>query len=354
MRRVHHQHRGGITRSADGPSYAAGELVTLVAEPASGYTFAGWAGASTETNPAVTLTMNSNQPLIAMFRPTSATLATTAYPPDGGTINREVNGTQVTVTATPQEGHTFSNWEGASTSTNPSVTVTVDEGKTLVAIFKPNTYTLTVNSSPAAGGWVFVNNTASTGTKAYDVGTVLRVMAQAEDGYNFTGWSGAFTSTKADTTITINNSNQTLTANFVEKDKPVTPPNATYTLTVNAGAGGSVTPSTLQTDINAGTPVPITATANSGYEFNGWTVTSGGATVANTNSATTTVTLSSNATVTANFKHAGGTQPDGTYTLTLNRGPLEGGKVFVNNVESTVPTYHKADTQVVVRAEAAV
>jgi len=346
---------GGITRSADGPSYAAGEQVTLVAEPASGYTFAGWAGASTETNPAVTLTMNSNQPLIAMFRPATATLATTAYPPDGGTINREVNGTQVTVTATPQEGHTFSNWEGASTSTNPSVTVTVDEGKTLVAIFKPNTYTLTVNSSPAAGGWVFVNNTASTGTKAYDVWTVLNVMAQAEDGYNFTGWTlnGVAGTTNPTMNITINNSNQTLTANFVEKDKPVTPPNAMYTLTVNAGAGGSVTPSTPQTNIKAGTQINISATANSGFAFNSWTI-SGNGTIADTNRANTSVTVNGNVTVTANFKHAGGTQPDGTYTLTLNRGSLEGGKVFVNNVESTVPTYHKADTQVVVRAEAAV
>ena len=345
---------GGITRSADGPSYAAGEQVTLVAEPASGYTFAGWAGASTETNPAVTLTMNSNQPLIAMFRPATATLATTAYPPDGGTINREVNGTQVTVTATPQEGHTFSNWEGASTSTNPSVTVTVDEGKTLVAIFKPNTYTLTVNSSPAAGGWVFVNNTASTGTKAYDVGTVLRVMAQAEDGYNFTGWSGAFTSTKADTTITINNSNQTLTANFVEKDKPVTPPNATYTLTVNAGAGGTVTPSTPQTDIKAGTRINISATANSGREFNGWTVTSGNGTIADTNRASTSVTVNGNVTVTANFKYASGTRPDGTYTLTLNREPPEGGKVFVDSVESPGTTYHPDGARVSINAEAAV
>jgi|GEM_PF-978963 len=349
---------GGITRSANGPSYAAGELVTLVAEPASGYTFAGWAGASTETSPAVTLTMNSNQPLIAMFRPATATLATTAYPPDGGTINREVNGTQVTVTATPQEGHTFSNWEGAVTSTNPSVTVTVDEGQTLVAIFKPNTYTLTVNSSPAAGGRVFVNNTASTGTKAYDVGTVLNVMAQAEDGYNFTGWTlnGAAGTTNHTMTITINNSNQTLTANFVEKDKPVTPPNATYTLTVIAGAGGSVTPSGTQTDIKAGTPVPITATANSGYEFNGWTVTSGGATVASPNSATTTVTLSSNATVTANFRLVDVDQPDGTFALTLNRAPTEGGKVFVNNAEPPLSgiTYHPEEKVVTVRAEAAV
>jgi Divergent InlB B-repeat domain len=51
----------------------------------------------------------------------------------------------------------------------------------------------------------------------------------------------------------------TLTANF----------NAQYFLTMNAGMGGSVSPGSSWT--GAGNPVQISATANNGYRFSGWT-----------------------------------------------------------------------------------
>jgi len=45
---------------------------------------------------------------------------------------------------------------------------------------------------------------------------------------------------------------------------------------------------------------------------------------------------------------------DGKYSLSITRNPTAGGKVFVGNVESTATTLHDAETQVAVRAEAAV
>ena len=47
--------------------------------------------------------------------------------------------------------------------------------------------------------------------------------------------------------------------------EPGTP---TYNLTVTAGAGGSVSPTSGT--YNSGSQVTITATANSGFTFNGW------------------------------------------------------------------------------------
>jgi uncharacterized repeat protein (TIGR02543 family) len=68
-----------------------------------------------------------------------------------------------------------------------------------------------------------------------------------------------------------------------------------FTLTVNAGTGGSVTRNPNQATYAAGTTVTLTAVPQTGYTFTGW---SGGAT-GTTNPVT--VTMNANATVTASF-----------------------------------------------------
>lgn len=73
-------------------------------------------------------------------------------------------------------------------------------------------------------------------------------------------------------------------------------------LTVNAGTGGSVSPSGTNS-YRVEKPISITATPESGYEFAGWTVTEGDVTIENPGSPATTATLhNSNSTITANFK----------------------------------------------------
>ncbi|MBN1578831.1 MAG: hypothetical protein JW913_19885 [Chitinispirillaceae bacterium] len=100
-----------------------------------------------------------------------------------------------------------------------------------------------------------------------------------------------------------------------------------YTLTVNNNGHGTTSPSGAVT-VTAGVARSVSATAASGYQFSNWTVTSGTATIANANSASTTVTLwSANATVRANFTAVnytltvtndgnGTTNPSGTVTVT--------------------------------------
>ena len=85
----------------------------------------------------------------------------------------------------------------------------------------------------------------------------------------------------------------------------------TYTLTVNSSGNGVGTGSGT---VTSGVPQPITASANTGYHFVNWMVTSGTASIGNANSANTSVTLTSGgATVTANFAI-------NTYTLTYTAG----------------------------------
>ncbi len=71
----------------------------------------------------------------------------------------------------------------------------------------------------------------------------------------------------------------------------------TYNLTISSDDGGNTTPGTGSHAYSSGTVVTITAVPESGWQFVNWT----GASVADPDSASTTVTMDSNKTVTANF-----------------------------------------------------
>ncbi|MDR2577564.1 MAG: fibrobacter succinogenes major paralogous domain-containing protein [Chitinispirillales bacterium] len=84
-------------------------------------------------------------------------------------------------------------------------------------------------------------------------------------------------------------------------------PNQLYTLTVNAGTGGTAAGGG---SFSSGTNAAISAAASSGCAFSGWTPTAG---VANPNSSNTTVSMTTNRTVTANFNCEGGGE-EGSFT----------------------------------------
>lgn len=118
----------------------------------------------------------------------------------GGTFSQ---GTQVSITATPNAGYSFSGWSDGSTD-NP-LNVTLNSNTTLTANFQViiNTYTLAVGSEE--GGSV-----SSEGGE-YEEGTEVTLTATPDQGYQFTGWSNGLTDNPL--TITIN-ANTTITASF--------------------------------------------------------------------------------------------------------------------------------------------
>jgi len=78
-----------------------------------------------------------------------------------------------------------------------------------------------------------------------------------------------------------------------------TPPPTQYTLTITSTAGGDVTTPTEGTHTyNTGTVVNLTAAPHLDYHFVNWT---GNGTVANPNSAITTITMNGNYAISANF-----------------------------------------------------
>lgn len=120
-------------------------------------------------------------------------------------------GSEVSVTATPDLGYAFVNWteDAAEVSTSASYTFTLSGDRDLVAHFVAlASYTATTSASPSAGGSTGGNITS------YD-GTYVTVTASANANYAFESWTegGTVVSTHSNYTFPIT-SNRTLVANF--------------------------------------------------------------------------------------------------------------------------------------------
>jgi uncharacterized repeat protein (TIGR02543 family) len=151
---------------------------------------------------------------------------------------------------------------------------------------------------------------------AYVVGQVVTLTATADPGWTFAGWSGALSGTDNPETTTITD-HTTVTATFTQEE---------YTLAVNTIGSGSVISEPVQATYHYGDVVTLTASADPGWTFAGW---SGDLISANN---PTTITMDSDKTVTATFVRLG------EYTLTVN--VIGGGTV---DKDPDQPTYSYGD-----------
>jgi hypothetical protein len=154
---------------------------------------------------------------------------------------------------------------------------------------------LTVSSS--TGGTVTV---PGEGTFPYDEGTVADLVAQAEEGYRFVNWTGDVSTVDdvnaSSAKITMDDI-YSITANF-EAIPPVH-----YSLTISSTAGGVVTsPGQGTFTYNASTVVNLVASPLGCYYFVNWIGDVG--TIANVNSASTTISMNGNYSIIANFATA--------------------------------------------------
>lgn len=122
--------------------------VTLTATPNSGSTFAGWSGNSDCSDGVVT--MNANKSCTATFSP-SFTLTVSKAGTGAGTVTSSPTGincgadcsepysnnTQVTLTAAPDSGSTFSGWSGNSDCSDGVVTVNANKSCTATFAVTP-------------------------------------------------------------------------------------------------------------------------------------------------------------------------------------------------------------------------
>ena len=147
-------------------------------------------------------------------------------------------------------------------------------------------YNLTIAST--AGGSV---TTPGEGTFSCDPGTVVNLVAEAEEGYQFVNWTGDVDEIAnvedATTTITMKD-DYSITADFAVKQ---------YNLTISSTEGGSVTtPGEGTFAYDEETDVDLVAVAEEGSQFVNWTGS------ASATTSTITITMDSDKSLTAHFE----------------------------------------------------
>ncbi|MGB6873656.1 MAG: hypothetical protein WBE46_05920 [Dehalococcoidia bacterium] len=202
-------------------------------------------------------------------------------------------GDGVNLVATPDAGYRFVNWTGdvgTIADVNAAITtITMNGDYSITANFEEiPEYDLTISSTE--GGPV---TTPGEGTFTYDGGTVLDLVAEADEGYLFENWTGDVGTianvNAAITTITMNG-DYSITANFVKQ----------YDLTISSTEGGSVTtPGEGTFTYDEGTVLDLAAEAGAGYRFVNWIGDVG--TIADVNAAITTITMNAAYSITAKF-----------------------------------------------------
>ena len=210
--------------------------------------------------------------------------------PPGGTYE---SGEQVILTANATTGYAFDHWGGDWSGVSPpssSIGFPMYGNYSITAYFKA-IYDLTTNSTE--GGLV---TEPGENTFTYDEETLVNLIAEADTCYEFINWTGDVGTiadvNAASTNITMNG-NYSTTANFAL---------LRYNLTADSTDGGSVTaPGEGAFNYDCGDVVNLVATPDAGYHFVNWTGDAD--TIANVNTASTTITMNSDKTITAYFSN---------------------------------------------------
>ncbi len=181
--------------------------------------------------------------------------------------------TSVTLTASPNSGYTFTGWSGGGCSGTGACIVTMTEAKSVTANYGTTQHNLTITKPGTGVGTVTGSdgliNCGSTCSVNYESGKAVTLAASPTSGSTFSGWSGGGCSGTGTCTATMTAA-KSVAATFIPVYK--------LTVTKSVPAAGTITSSngtincgsTCSANYNPGTSETLTASANSGYTFTGW------------------------------------------------------------------------------------
>ena len=266
-------------------TYISGETVTLIASANGNSVFINWTigDEQVSTDTIYSFIITEDITIVANFLPRYEVLAL-VNPMEGGSVSGAgiyENGTSCTVIATANAGYVFSNWSinGEIVSTESSYTFTVTAPISLTANFSVLCSVSAIVSPENAG--------VISGLGEYVFGSIVTLVANANEGFSFNNWSidGEVVSTDPSYTFMVSES-MIFTVNF----------DVLYSVSamVNPEDAGMVSGLGVY---YYGTEATLVATPNEGYAFNCWTLD--GEVVSTEPSYTFTVTESMN--FTANF-----------------------------------------------------
>ena len=298
---------GGIVTPEGITSYIEGTNVTVLAYPADGYRFSKWSGACAGDGPCA-VTIKDDTTVTAEFE-RGVDLTVAINPPAGGTVlptgtTSHKPGAGVAIVASAAEGYQFSEWTGDCTGSNACV-VNMDVDKTVTANFV-RIFTLIPHANPPGSGTTSPNSATS-----HAEGSRVTVIANPNDGHQFSEWGGDCTSSGACDVIM--DADKSVTANF----------DAVFDLTVAADPadGGTMLPGGVTSYVD-GTNLTVLAYPSAGYRFSKW---SG----ACTGDGPCVVTIDKDKAVTANFVEG--------VVLTVAANPSDGGTVLPLDRTSHMP-----------------
>ncbi len=214
-------------------------------------------------------------------------------------------GAEITLTASAAEGAEFIRWDGDDCAEQPSeCTFSIGENSVVKAVFSEvssQTFALVLAKAGLGAGLVVSTpqgiHCGSTCNFNFGKDTQLTLTSSPDDNSSFAGWSGDCTGSSTTCTFTLSE-DKAVTATFEPKI-------VKYALKIirSGSARGLVTSlppgiscgSTCTVSLNESTVVTLTATAETGHGFTGW---SGACTGTN---ATCTLTMNADKTVTATF-----------------------------------------------------
>jgi len=175
--------------------------------------------------------------------------------PEGTWSGTYFRGIPITLTAVPGIGYRFVEWQGDVSGASSPVSLNVTGDRSVQAVFEEAEYTLSVQVQ--GQGSVDPNG----GT--YDANVEVELNAEPADGWVFDHWGGDLSGSGNPATIVMDD-DKSVIAVFVTAPEPP----SGYRLTVQIEGEGSVDPNGGTFDVGA--QVELTATADSGWQFDHW------------------------------------------------------------------------------------
>ena len=281
-------------KDADGNPVAGGasvvplSTITFTATPSEHYEVKEWvvngtSVASTELTLTVTVTTEMTVSVVFTLKSYKVNYSETVT---GGTLSaKDADGnpvaggavvpanTVVTFTATPNEGYEVAGWtvNGADKPASMSLKETITAETTVSVTFKKKEFA--VNFSAGEGGSIaaFIGSNEIKNADLIEYGSTLTFTATPDVGYLVESWIvNGVTETSSELTKTVTVTTAT-TVSVTFKKIPVV--EEKFAVSYSAGANGTLTATvTSGAEVEKGTSVTFTATPNTGYQVDTWSV----------------------------------------------------------------------------------
>src|SRR5690625_190934 len=197
-------------------AFDKGSGVELNVEPADGWIFLGWEGEHRGDDDPVTLLMDSDKDVTALFTRRQYDLSLEIQ--GEGRVREEVvepaakaeydHGTTVQLTAEAADGWEFAGWEGDLEGSENPQTITIDQPKQVTAIFEPNEASISTSVGTGEG-----EIRIEPEKEIYLIGDEVTVTAVPAENFRFESWEGDFEGEEASFTVELEGE-MTFTVNF--------------------------------------------------------------------------------------------------------------------------------------------